>query len=275
MSTPRIGVFLPTMSATGAAVADVTAAARHAEQLGFESVWAVDQLIAGTGAPFIDSTVTLAAAAGATSRIRLAYGVMVLPLRPVVWAAGSPTPAGSVACNQRASVRRKLRASPSRRCSGRTSLRLPGPAPVRHDGARSGRLPSVWWPSGSRSRSSTGHRPQRAWREAYGDAVVAAAHTEGLSDLSWHEFGWGVVLEVELPDEFAWDRLLAAPAVRAALDAVPDPVGGLLVHRGRGGSAGVRWPRRPRPLAGAGAVALPEPVESEMLVFDAPQPTLL
>ena len=87
MSTPSIGVFLPTMSATGAAVADVTAAARHAEQLGFESVWAVDQLIAGTGAPFIDSTVTLAAAAGATSRIRLAYGVMVLPLRPVVWAA--------------------------------------------------------------------------------------------------------------------------------------------------------------------------------------------
>jgi len=49
MSTPRIGVLLPTMSATGAAVADVTAAARHAEQLGFESVWAVDQLIAGTG----------------------------------------------------------------------------------------------------------------------------------------------------------------------------------------------------------------------------------
>ena len=72
------------------------------------------------------------------------------------------------------------------------------------------------------------------------------------------------MLEVELPDEFACDRLLAAPAVRAALDAVPDPVGGLLVHRDRGGSAGVRWPR---PLAGAGAVALPEPVEQEMSVF--------
>ncbi len=104
----------------------------------------------------------------------------------------------------------------------------------------------------------------RAWKEAYGDAVVATAHTEGVSDWVWHEFGWGVVLELELPDEFAWERLLAAAAVRAALDAVPDPVGGLLVHRGRGGSAGVRWPRQPRPLAGAGAVALPEPVEPDV-----------
>ncbi|HKE76773.1 MAG TPA: hypothetical protein VKB57_24350 [Acidimicrobiales bacterium] len=107
----------------------------------------------------------------------------------------------------------------------------------------------------------------RAWREAYGDAIVATAHTEGLTDWVWHEFSWGVVLEVELTDELAWDRLLAAAAVRAALDAVPDPIGGLLVHRGRGGSAGVRWPRRPLPLAGAGAVALPEPTGPEMSVF--------
>ena len=87
MSPPEIGVFLPTMSAAGAAVADVIVAARQAEELSFESVWAVDQLIAGRGAPFVDSTVALAAAAGATSHIHLAYGVMVLPLRPVVWAA--------------------------------------------------------------------------------------------------------------------------------------------------------------------------------------------
>lgn len=44
----------------------------------------------------------------------------------------------------------------------------------------------------------------RAWKEAYGDAVVAAAHTEGVSDWEWHEFSWGVVLGVELPDDFAW-----------------------------------------------------------------------
>ncbi len=109
-----------------------------------------------------------------------------------------------------------------------------------------------------------GSSSARAWKEAYGDALVAAAHTEGASGWEWHELNWGVVLEVELPDEFAWARLLAAAAVRAALDAVPDPVHGLSVHRGRGGSAGVAGPRRPRPLAGAGAVALPEPVGPEM-----------
>jgi len=49
--------------------------------------------------------------------------------------------------------------------------------------------------------------------------------------------------------------------VQAALDAVPDPVSGLIVYKGRGGSAGRLRPRRPRPLAGAGAVALPIPVE--------------
>jgi alkanesulfonate monooxygenase SsuD/methylene tetrahydromethanopterin reductase-like flavin-dependent oxidoreductase (luciferase family) len=65
----------------------VVAAARHAEALGFESAWAVDQLVAGTGAPFLDSTVALAAAAAATTRILLGYGVMILPLRPEAWAA--------------------------------------------------------------------------------------------------------------------------------------------------------------------------------------------
>ena len=87
MSAPDIGVFLPTLAARGAAPADVVAAARHAEDLGFESVWAVDQLVAGTGVPILDSGTVLAAAAGATERIRLAYGVMIVPLRPVVWAA--------------------------------------------------------------------------------------------------------------------------------------------------------------------------------------------
>src|SRR5262245_18356471 len=66
---------------------DDVAAARHAEDLGIESAWAIDQLVAGTGVPFLDSTVALSAAAGATSTIRLAYGVMILALRPVVWAA--------------------------------------------------------------------------------------------------------------------------------------------------------------------------------------------
>ncbi len=85
--TPDIGVFLPSMSGPKDPPGDMAATARHAEDLGLESVWVVDQLIAGTGAPFIESVVSLAAAAGATGRIRLALGVMILPLRPVVWVA--------------------------------------------------------------------------------------------------------------------------------------------------------------------------------------------
>lgn len=87
MATPAIGVFLPTMAERGEPLADVVAAARQAEDLGFESAWVVDQLVAGTGVPVVDSTVALSAAAGATSRLRLGYGVMILPLHPVVWTA--------------------------------------------------------------------------------------------------------------------------------------------------------------------------------------------
>lgn len=87
MTLPEIGVFLPTMTVRSQRPGDVAAAARHAEQLGFESVWVVDQLVAGTGVPVIESIVALSAAAGATERIRLGLGVLVVPLRPAVWIA--------------------------------------------------------------------------------------------------------------------------------------------------------------------------------------------
>jgi alkanesulfonate monooxygenase SsuD/methylene tetrahydromethanopterin reductase-like flavin-dependent oxidoreductase (luciferase family) len=82
---PSLGIFLPTTSAPGERPGDVAAAAGHAEQLGFESVWSIDQLIAGTGSRLLDSTIALAAAAATTTRIRLGFGVMVVPLRPTVW----------------------------------------------------------------------------------------------------------------------------------------------------------------------------------------------
>jgi alkanesulfonate monooxygenase SsuD/methylene tetrahydromethanopterin reductase-like flavin-dependent oxidoreductase (luciferase family) len=87
MTVPDIGVFLPTMSGRDASPGDVVAAARHAQDLGLESVWAVDQLVAGTGVPLLDSTVSLAAAAGATTRISLAFGVLIVPLHPIAWIA--------------------------------------------------------------------------------------------------------------------------------------------------------------------------------------------
>jgi alkanesulfonate monooxygenase SsuD/methylene tetrahydromethanopterin reductase-like flavin-dependent oxidoreductase (luciferase family) len=82
-----IGVVLPTMSVRDQSPGDVTAAARHAENLGFESVWVVDQLIAGTGVPVLDSMMSLAAAAAVTERVRLGFGILVAPLRPPVWVA--------------------------------------------------------------------------------------------------------------------------------------------------------------------------------------------
>jgi len=79
-----------------------------------------------------------------------------------------------------------------------------------------------------------------------------------MSDWMWHEFGRGVVAEVELPGEFARERLLRLQPYVAAYGAVPDPVDGLRVHRGRDDRARVRWPRRPGPLAGAGGGGTPQ-----------------
>ncbi|MFI9379670.1 LLM class flavin-dependent oxidoreductase [Kutzneria sp. NPDC052558] len=83
----NVGVVLPTMTARGELPGDVPAAARRAEDLGFESVWVVDQLVAGSGVPVLDSLMSLAAAAAVTERVRLGLGVLVVPLRPVVWVA--------------------------------------------------------------------------------------------------------------------------------------------------------------------------------------------
>jgi alkanesulfonate monooxygenase SsuD/methylene tetrahydromethanopterin reductase-like flavin-dependent oxidoreductase (luciferase family) len=88
MPAPHLGVILPTLSERpDGQVGDVAATARHAEDVGFESVWVVDQLVAGTGTPLLDSVVSLTTAAAVTSRVRLVFGVMILPLHPVAWAA--------------------------------------------------------------------------------------------------------------------------------------------------------------------------------------------
>jgi hypothetical protein len=89
--------------------------------------------------------------------------------------------------------------------------------------------------------------------------LIESAVTAGATGWEWHEHRWGVVFEVEFGEDSRWETFRATPAVQAALDAVPDPVNGLLVYRGRGGGAGARSPRRPRPSAGAGALELPEP----------------
>jgi hypothetical protein len=100
------------------------------------------------------------------------------------------------------------------------------------------------------------------WQDSYSEALIESAIANGAVEWAWSEHRSGVVFEVCLPDDAGFEAFRRLPAVLAALDAVPDPVNGLLVYRGRGGGAGARSPRRPRPTAGAGAVELPDP-ESE------------
>jgi alkanesulfonate monooxygenase SsuD/methylene tetrahydromethanopterin reductase-like flavin-dependent oxidoreductase (luciferase family) len=59
----EVGVILPTSTPDPARpiLGDVRASARCAEQLGLDSVWSTDHLIAS--APILDSTVVLATAA--------------------------------------------------------------------------------------------------------------------------------------------------------------------------------------------------------------------
>jgi len=97
------------------------------------------------------------------------------------------------------------------------------------------------------------------WRDSYGSQLVESAVAYGVTDWEWHIHRWGVVVELAFAEEAQWAAFRALPAVRAALDAVPDPVNGLLIYPGRGGGAGAATPRRPRPAAGAGQMALPEP----------------
>ena len=107
--------------------------------------------------------------------------------------------------------------------------------------------------------------PARRWKDSYEDALIEAALANGVLEWEWHEHRTGVVLELKFHDDAAWEAFRALPAVRAALDAAPDPVNGLIIYRGRGGSSGARRPRRRGPKPSAGALARKEPEEERRL----------
>jgi hypothetical protein len=109
------------------------------------------------------------------------------------------------------------------------------------------------------------------WAEAWGDSLTEAALAHGAVEWCWQRQGCGVILEVSFTSEDDWERFRGSSTVRAALDSAPDPTA-VLVYRGRGGSVGTSEPRRPRPLRGSGAAALPLPppeplVEDDFRVF--------
>jgi alkanesulfonate monooxygenase SsuD/methylene tetrahydromethanopterin reductase-like flavin-dependent oxidoreductase (luciferase family) len=79
----KVGISLSAMGRTGPD--QIAAYARHAEDVGLDSVFVGDHLVANR--PILDSVVTLATAAAATEQIALGFGVLVVPLRPVAWVA--------------------------------------------------------------------------------------------------------------------------------------------------------------------------------------------
>jgi probable F420-dependent oxidoreductase len=100
----KFGVFLP-VSGRAASRETLTQAAREAESLGYDSVWAADRVvmpwkintvypyskeatfIVPPDRPFFDTLTCLAFLAGCTERIQLGMSVMVLPYRhPLYWA---------------------------------------------------------------------------------------------------------------------------------------------------------------------------------------------
>jgi hypothetical protein len=112
-----------------------------------------------------------------------------------------------------------------------------------------------------------GDVPAATWRDARQQALIESALTNGALSWEWRQHSWGVLFEVSFADEEQWEKWRDLPGTRAALDAVPDPVNGLVVYRGRGGSSGSGVPRRPRPAPGAAAVELPE-ADERGEVFD-------
>ena len=103
--------------------------------------------------------------------------------------------------------------------------------------------------------------PASAWRYSYEDSLTGAAATSGALYWDWYDSQYGVVFEVCFASDDQWETFRTLPTVIGALDAVPDPVNGLLVYRGRGGAAGSRKPRPPKPAPSAAALEMEEPRE--------------
>jgi alkanesulfonate monooxygenase SsuD/methylene tetrahydromethanopterin reductase-like flavin-dependent oxidoreductase (luciferase family) len=84
MNTAHVGVMLPTREALRLGAHVAVDFGVRAEELGFDSVWAGDSLLAR---PLLDPLTTLAAVAARTSSIRLGTAVLLAPLyQPVLLA---------------------------------------------------------------------------------------------------------------------------------------------------------------------------------------------
>jgi hypothetical protein len=111
-----------------------------------------------------------------------------------------------------------------------------------------------WWSIEVHGQPSAAH-----WKAAHGSSLLESAISNGAVDWAWHEYRWGVVFEAAFEDQAQWEAVRALASVQAALAAAPDPINGLLVHRGGGGNSGAPSPQQPPPLAAADALPTPAP----------------
>jgi len=87
---PRIGVYLPAYHLPEEAPPDarfLSEYARHAEELGFDSLWVIDHLFVAPPSyrvAYLEPMTVLTIAAVATSRLQVGTGIIVLPLRDPV-----------------------------------------------------------------------------------------------------------------------------------------------------------------------------------------------
>jgi hypothetical protein len=124
-----------------------------------------------------------------------------------------------------------------------------------------------WWSIEVRGEPSAAR-----WKDAYGSSLLESAISNGAVDWAWHEYRWGVVFEAAFDDQAQWEAFRARASVQAALGAAPDPINGLLVHRGGGGSSGAPSSQQPPPLGAAGAVPGPASAKAAGTPVAAPLP---
>lgn len=82
----QLGAVLADPAGPSDAYSDIASAARYAESVGLDSLWAGDHLAMGS-VPVLDCPLVLAAAAAVTERILIGSAVFVPSLRPLAWAA--------------------------------------------------------------------------------------------------------------------------------------------------------------------------------------------
>lgn len=100
------------------------------------------------------------------------------------------------------------------------------------------------------------------WADVHFDRLVRVA--AGLGSGVWRRVdrGWGVVLELDFPDEREYLLWRASPAVQAAIEAVAER---MYVRRGWGGADGDWAPGRCPPLSGCEGAAIDVPRELQLV----------